>query len=208
MIRFKITSKAYGVPIPTLYRMAKKIGKNHSLAMQLWKHAWFETRVLAASVAEPAGLTEKQMEAWVKDFDSWTVCDLCCSNLFDKTPRAYEKAFEWSKRNREFEKRAGFVLMAVLAVHDKQASDAKMQRFLPVIVRESSDERVYVKKAVNWALRQLGKRNRFLNKKSIALAKRIRKQDSKAARWIANDALRELESRAVQKRLARLASSP
>jgi 3-methyladenine DNA glycosylase AlkD len=148
-------------------------------------------------------VTEKQMESWVKDFDSWDICDQCCSNLFDKTKFAHKKAIEWSKRREEFVKRAGFVLMATLAVHDKEAGDKEFLKFLPIIIREATDDRNFVKKAVNWALRQIGKRNSALNKIAIQTAKEIQKIDSKSAKWIASDAIRELTSEAVQKKLVR-----
>jgi 3-methyladenine DNA glycosylase AlkD len=151
----------------------------------------------------PEKVTETQLERWVKDFDSWDVCDQCCSNLFDKTKFAHKKAIEWSKRREEFVKRAGFVLMATLAVHDKEADNQKFMRFLPIIKREATDERNFVKKAVNWALRQIGKRNSALNKIAIQTAKKIQKIDSKSARWIASDAIRELTSEAVRKKLVR-----
>jgi 3-methyladenine DNA glycosylase AlkD len=151
----------------------------------------------------PEKVTEAQLERWVKDFDSWDVCDQDCSNLFDQTKFAHKKAVEWSKRREEFIKRAGFVLMAALAVHDKEADNEKFLRFLRVIKREATDERNFVKKAVNWALRQIGKRNLSLNKSAIMTGKEIQKIDSKSARWIASDAIRELTSRMVQKRLGR-----
>ena len=141
------------------------------------------------------------MERWARDFDSWDVCDQVCMNLFDRTPFAYEKAVEWGSREQEFVKRAGFALMAVLALHDKRAPDSKLARFLPAIKRESTDERNFVRKAVNWALRQIGKRSRGLNRKAVAAAKVIAGKDSKAARWIAKDALRELTGEKVQGRL-------
>ena len=146
-------------------------------------------------------ITEKQMESWVKTFDSWDVCDQCCSNLFDKNILAYRKIVEWTRRDEEFVKRAGFVLMATLAVHDKKAKDATFLEFLPIIRRESVDTRNFVKKAANWALRQIGKRNLNLNKKAIETAKMIQEMDSKSAKWIASDAIRELTSEMVQKRL-------
>ena len=141
------------------------------------------------------------MERWVKDFDSWDICDQLCGNLFDKTPFAYKKTFEWSKRKEEFVKRAGFVLMASLSVHDKKAGDGKFEQFMPIIKKHSIDDRNYVKKAVNWALRNIGKRNISLNEKAIKTAEEIKKFDSKSARWIANDAIRELTSDKVKKRL-------
>jgi len=191
-----------GVSVPVLRAMAKRIGNDHALARELWASGIHEGRSLAGLIDDPGSVTEAQMERWVKDFDSWDVCDGVCSNLFDRTPFAYEKAVAWSSRSGEFVKRAGFVLMAALAVHDKKAPDGRFREFLPLIEREAVDERNFVKKAVNWALRQIGKRNRALNRDAIAAAKRIRKIDSRSARWIAADALRELESDAVLKRLS------
>jgi 3-methyladenine DNA glycosylase AlkD len=205
MARFGINPKnTYGVSIPVLRKMAKQIGKNHLLAQQLWTSSSIhEARILAGMIDVPEKVTETQLERWVKDFDSWDVCDQCCSNLFDKTKFAHKKAIEWSKRREEFVKRAGFVLMATLAVHDKEADNQKFMRFLPIIKREATDERNFVKKAVNWALRQIGKRNSALNKIAIQTAKKIQKIDSKSARWIASDAIRELTSEAVRKKLVR-----
>jgi 3-methyladenine DNA glycosylase AlkD len=145
--------------------------------------------------------TEEQLESWVRDFDSWDVCDQCCMNLFTKTGLAYRKADEWSESDEEFVKRAGFVLMACLAVYDKKADDKQFEVFLPIIRREASDNRNFVKKAVNWALRQIGKRNANLNRKAIETAKEIQKMDSRSAKWIASDAIRELTSESVLKRL-------
>jgi 3-methyladenine DNA glycosylase AlkD len=203
MARYAINvDRTFGVPIPVLRRMAKEIGTNHTLAGELWASGIHEARLLACLVDDPRAVTESQMERWVKAFDSWDVCDGVCSNLFDRTVYAYRKAFAWSARRDEFVKRAGFVLMAALAVHDKTARDADFERFFPVIVRESTDDRNFVKKAVNWALRNIGKRNRALNRKAIAVAERIGKFDSRAARWVASDALRELTSEKVRARLS------
>ena len=174
---------------------------NHNLAQELWASGIHEARILACMIDDPEMVNEEQIERWVKDFDSWDVCDQCCSNLFDKTEFAYQKAVEWSKRNEEFVKRAGFVLMACLAVHDKKAKDKEFLRFLPIIKRESADNRNFVKKAVNWALRQIGKRNLNLNREAIEAAAEIQKMDSRSAKWIASDAIRELTSEAVQERL-------
>jgi 3-methyladenine DNA glycosylase AlkD len=202
MARFGINPKnTFGVSIPDLRKMAKQIGKNHLLAQKLWASGIHEARILAGMIDPPEEVTEKQMEKWVEDFDSWDVCDQVCSNLFDQTKFAHKKAFEWSKRKEEFVKRAGFVLMATLAVHDKEADNQKFLRFLLIIKREAKDERNFVKKAVNWALRQIGKRNFALNKIAIQTAKEIQKTDSKSAKWIASDALRELTSEAVRKKL-------
>jgi len=202
MARFGISHRnALGVSIPDLRKMAKQTGKNRLLAQQLWRSGIHEARILAGMIDDPALVTEEQMERWVKDFDSWDLCDQCCSNLFDKTDFAYQKAVEWSSRDEEFVKRAGFVLMACLAVHDKKAEDKKFERFFSVIKREAADDRNFVRKAVNWALRQIGKRNLRLNRKGIRTANEIQRIDSKSARWIASDALRELTSQTVQRRL-------
>ena len=196
MARYGINPRnTYGVSAPALQQMARVIGRNHALAEQLWDSDIHDARHLAAMMDDPAAVTERQMERWVKGFDSWDICDGCCNNLFRKTAFAYTKAIAWSKRKEEYVKRAGFVLMACLAVHDKAASDARFERFLPIIKRESTDERNFVKKAVNWALRQIGKRNQKLRRKAIKTANKIQRLDSKAARWIASDALRELESK-------------
>ncbi len=202
MARFGINAKgALGVSMPALRKMGKELGRDHEMSLALWKTGVHEARILAALAGDPARVTTSQMERWVRGFDSWDVCDQVCMNLFDRTPFAYEKAVEWSSRKQEFVKRAGFALMAVLAVHDKRAPDSKLARFLPAIKRESTDERNFVKKAVNWALRQIGKRSRGLNGKAVAAAKVIARKDSKAARWIAKDALRELTGEKVRKRL-------
>ena len=202
MARFGINPEnTFGVSIPVLRKLAKEIGRSHELAQQLWNSGFHEARILASMVDSPDEVTEEQMESWVKDFDSWDVCDQCCMNLFGKCRFAYQKAFEWSSREEEFVKRAGFVLMARLAVWDKKAEDSQFVAFLPVIQREAGDCRNFVKKAVNWALRQIGKRNPALNKRAVAVAEEIQKLDSRIARWVASDALRELTSEAVQKRL-------
>ncbi len=195
MARFGInvdTVKAFGVSTPVLQALARRIGRSQALAHELWDTGLHEARVLAGFVDDPADVTGAQMERWAAAFDSWDVCDQICSKLFDKTPFAWKKAAAWSRRREEFVKRAGFVLMAALAVHDKTAPDARFERFLPIIEREATDDRNFVRKAVNWALRQIGKRNRRLNRAAVAAGRRIQKIDSRAARWIAADALREL----------------
>ena len=202
MARFGINPKnTLGISIYVLRPMAKEIGKDHKLAQKLWDSKIHEARLLAVFIDEPQKVTNSQMEKWAADFDSWDVCDQACTDLFDKTSLGWKKAVEWSKRKEEFVKRGAFALMAGLAVHDKSASNADFEKLLPIIKREAWDERNFVRKAVNWALRNIGKRNRVLNKKAIATAKKIRKTDSKAARWIAADALRELTGEKVQKRL-------
>jgi len=202
MARFGLSAKkVYGVPMPVLRKMAKDIGKNHEIALKLWKTEVYDARMIACMIEDPKTITEKQMDEWVNEFDSWGICDTCCGSLFDKTEIAYRKVFEWAKGEKEFVRRAGFATIAWLALHDKKAPDSKMEGFLPIIKKYSTDERNMVKKAVNWALRQIGKRNLALNKKALRVAKEIKNMDSKSARWIASDAIRELESDAVQKRL-------
>ena len=204
MAKFGINiDSALGVSIYTLRSIAKEIGMNHELAIQLWDSGIHEAKILASMIGEPARVTENLMENWVNDFDSWDVCDQVCSNYFDRTPFAYHKAIEWSARQKEFVKRAGFVLMAALSVHDKHAEDQQFIQFFPIIMREATDERNYVKKAVNWALRQIGKRNLELNNWAIQIALKIQKMNTKSARWIAANALRELTSDKVQFRLRR-----
>ena len=193
--------KAFGVSVTKLRALAKEIGRNHELSLQLWSTRIHEAWILAALVGEPEKVTPRQMDAWVRDFDSWDVCDTVCGSLFDKTPFAYKKAADWSQKDKEFVKRAGFALMAWLAVHDKKANNKSYEKFFLSIRRGATDERNFVKKAVNWALRQIGKRNRELNKKAITLSKEIQKINSKSARWVANDALKELTSSKVQARL-------
>ena len=202
LARYGIRGKEIlGVRTPDLMSLAKKLGRDHSLALALWRTGVYEARHLAILVDDPDKVTEAQMDRWATDFDSWAVCDGACLHLFDRTRFAYEKAVEWSSRDEEFVKRASFALMAVLAVHDKDAPDSAFLGWLPIVLRESTDDRAYVKKAVNWALRQIGKRNQRLNKAAIATAVRISRLDSRAARWIASDALRELRSDAVRRRL-------
>ncbi len=202
MRRFGISSDtAYGVPIPVLRNYAKKFKNDHKLALELWKMNVHEGKLLAAFIDNPDEVTEEQMQSWVNDFYSWDICDQVCGNVFDKTPLAYEKAIEWSNEEKEFVRRAGFVMMAVLAVHDKKATNDKFVLFFPLIEKYSFDERNFVKKAVNWALRQIGKRNLQLNAKAITLANKIKKLNSNSAKWIASDALRELKSEKVIYRL-------
>ena len=195
--RGSLAKKSYGIMVRDLRIMAKEIGTNHSLALKLYKSGIHEAKKLASMVDDPDAVTESQMEAWVKKFDSWDICDSCCSSLFVKTPFAYKKVFEWCNRKEEYEKRAAFTLMAHLVFHDKTSNDKKFEKFFPVIKRESIDERNFVKKAVNWALRQIGKRNVRLNRKAIAAAKEMQKLDSKSAQWIASNALNELTRKGI-----------
>ncbi len=202
MARYGISSQGtLGVPVPELRALAKEIGRDHPLALELWDTSIHEARLLASFIDDPKQVSLEQMERWAADFDSWDVVDQACGNLFDRTPYAYSKALEWSARPETFVKRASFSLMAYLAVHDKKAPDSQFVGFLPVIAREAGDVRNYVKKAVNWALRQIGKRNRRLNELAIQTASQIREMDSPAARWVAADALRELTGEKIQQRL-------
>ena len=207
MQRFGIvTPQVFGVRTPVVKQFAREVKKQaddrHRLALLLWETGNYEARAVAVLIDDPLRVTPEQMEDWAADFDNWATVDGTCSYLFCRTPFAYPKAFEWAVRDEEFVKRAGFSLMAYLAVHDKRADDDKLATFLPVIERHSDDERNFVKKAVNWALRQIGKRNRVLNELAIATAERIKLQNTKTARWIASDALRELTGEKVQVRLA------
>ena len=206
MARFGINPEnTLGISIPNLRKLAREIGKDHQLAGELWASGIHEARILAGMVDDPKAVDENQAEAWVRDFDSWDVCDQVCMNLFWLTPFAYQKCYEWSSRDEEFVKRAGFALMSRLAWSDKKATDQEFIKFQPAIKREATDERNFVKKAVNWALRQIGKRNLALNKHAVKTAREIQKLDSKSARWIAADALNELEGEAVQARLRKKA---
>jgi 3-methyladenine DNA glycosylase AlkD len=202
MAKYGITiEQRLGVSVPDMRKLAKELGRNHKLALDLWRTGIAEARIVAGMVGDPARLTEEQMEEWVKGIDSWDVCDQVCMNLFEKNPLAWKKIVDWSEREEEFVKRTAFSLIACLAWHDKKAGDEKFIELLPVITRAATDERNFVKKAVNWALRNIGKKNLNLNQAAIATAKEIQRLDSKAARWIAADAIRELESDAVQSRL-------
>lgn len=204
MARYGIRSAhVLGVSAPVLRARARAIGRDHDLAAALWQTAVLEMRLLAGLVDEPARVTPAQMERWVRAFDNWAVCDGTCSNLFDRTPYAVEKARAWSAREEEFVKRAGFVLMAALAVHDKRAPDGLFLAFLPIIEREAADGRNFVKKAVNWALRQIGKRNPRLHLEAVAVCRRLRAGKSPAARWVASDALRELTDPKTVERIER-----
>ena len=202
MARFGIRAKiVYGVSKPKMDEIARKIGKNHALGLKLWQTGIHDARILGLLISESQQVTAAQMEKWVRDFDNWDVCDGTCCHLFVDASPAWKKAFAWSCRKKEFEKRAGFALAAYLAVHDKAAGDQLFRTFLKAIEREAWDDRNFVRKAINWALRNIGKRNRQLNREAIAAAERIRLEGTRAGRWIAADALRELKSDAVQNRL-------
>jgi 3-methyladenine DNA glycosylase AlkD len=197
--------KAYGISTPVLHTFARHVGKNQSLAEELWSSGIHEARILATLIGESERITAAQMERWVREFDSWDVVDAACCYLYAGAKSAWDKVHEWSSRRPEFEKRAAFSLAAYLSYKDKTAEDARFEKVLSLIEREANDERNFVRKAVNWALRNIGKRNLRLNAAAIRSAERIRLQESRTARWIAADALRELKSEAVQKRLQKKA---
>jgi len=206
MARFGIVAKkAFGVAAADLRQLAKEIKKEtagrHALALELWKTGIHDARAVAYLIDDPKQVTGVQMDLWAQDFDNWAIVDGTCGHLFCRSPLAYEKVLEWSERDEEFIKRAGIVLIAWLAVHDKKADDDKIAAFLPILERHANDERNFVKKAVNWSLRQIGKRSLFLNKLAVDTANRIKLQNTKPARWIAADALRELTRDKVIERL-------
>jgi 3-methyladenine DNA glycosylase AlkD len=202
MARYGINPKNnLGVSIYILRPIAKKIGLNHDLALKLWNSGIHDARLLACFIDDPEKVTKKQMNSWVKDIDSWDVCDQVCTSLFDKTSYAWKKAYEWSEREEELVKRAAFSLIAGLSVHDKKTCDEKFEEFMLVIIKHANDERNYVKKAVNWALRNIGKRNINLNKKAIKTAEELIKTKNRTAIWIAKNALKELKSEKVKDRL-------
>jgi len=203
MGRYAIGSeRRLGVSMPDIRKIAKTTGKDHELALELWESGFAEARIAACLIDMPGEVTEAQMEKWVVDFNSWDVCDQVCLNLFDKSNFTDTKIREWSTREEEFVKRAAFALIAGVAWHDKQAPDARFIGYLPIIKSGATDDRNFVKKGVSWALRHIGKRNSKLNKAAIKTAKEIQQVDSNAARWIASDVIRELESEKVQARLA------
>lgn len=202
MEHFGISSEnALGIPLPFLRNLAKDFRKNHELALQLWQQDFHETKILATMIDDPARVTSKQMEEWVKDFDSWDICDQCCSNLFDKTSYVDEKIEKWISSKHEFVKRAGFVLMACLSVHDKKRTDASFLPYFDCIIKHADDQRNFVKKAVNWALRQIGKRNLFLKDQALVVAQKLMHDKNATARWIGSDAYRELTNEKILKRL-------
>jgi 3-methyladenine DNA glycosylase AlkD len=202
MAKFGMSVKSrLGVSVPEMRKIAKEVGHNHPLALALWKTGIAEAQIVAALIDDPAAVSSAQMDRWVKDFDSWDVCDQACLSLFDKSPLAWQKIPEWAEREEEFVKRAAFALIAGLAWHDKQAVDQTFVDLFPILMKGADDDRNFVKKAVSWAIRNIGKRNPKLNRAAVKLAKDIQRMDSKAARWVAADAIRELQSEAVQRRL-------
>ena len=202
MARYGLPSdKAFGVPVGTMQKLAKRLGRSHELALALWETGWFEARMLAAFVDEPECVTPAQMDRWCKDFDNWGICDTVCFHLFDRTPHAFRKVDQWSVRPGEFVKRGGFALLACLALHDKSANDKEFAGRLPLIESGAADERNFGKKGISWALRLIGRRSLDLNAAAVALARRLFESPHAGARWVGRDALRELTSPAVLRRL-------
>ena len=197
------TDKAFGLSVATIKSYAKTLGRDHDLAVALWKTGWTDARMLAALVGEPDRVTPTEMDAWCRDFDSWGIVDTVCFSLWDQSPHAWPKAKQWVKRTPEFEKRAGFVLMACLSAHDKKASDAAFLPFLPLIEKGASDDRNFVKKGVSWALRHIGHRNAKLHAAAIKTATRLSKSEDRTERWVGKDALRDLQRPAVIKKVSR-----
>ena len=197
----------YGLTAPQIRSIAKTIGRHHILGKELWKTGIHEARHIAILISDYRMVTKNQMEQWVKDFNSWDITDNCCGSLFDKTHYAYEKAMEWCTRKKEFEKRAGFTMMATLAIHDKLANDKKFLQFFPYLKNESGDSRKYVSKSINWAIRQIGKRNIRLCQKSILLAKEINSKNDPSSRRISSDALRELNKYYKEGKIKRIGIS-
>jgi len=203
MARYAIPSdQAFGVPVGELRAFAKRLGPSHALAAALWDSGWYEARMLACFVDEPALVTPAQMDRWCRDFDNWAICDTACFHLFDRTPHAFGRVSAWSKRRPEFVRRGAFALLASLALHDKQSGDEPFLRTLPLIEAAASDERNFVKKAVSWALRGIGGRNRELSAAALALGGRLAASAEPTERWVGKDVLRELSKPAAQRRLA------
>ncbi len=195
MARYGIVSpKIFGTSVQHITALSKSIGTNHPLALKLWNTGWFEARILAAFIADPKTMNRRTMNRWANDFDNWAITDGVCLQLFRDTPHSHTQADLWCERRKEFVKRAGFTMIATLAVHDKTAPDRVFVRYLRTVVRHSRDDRNGVKKAVNWALRQIGKRNPFLYRRALSVAETLSKRNSPTARWIARDALRELRN--------------
>ena len=196
-----VSAHVFGISVSTLRSMGKRLGPDHQLALALWQTGWYEARMLAVFVDEAAKVTPVQMDRWCRDFDNWGICDTTCFALFDRTPHAFAKVRQWAPRRAEFVRRAGFALLASLALHDKTADDRRFLACFPLIERAATDDRNFVKKGVSWALRSVGTRNIPLHRRSLALARRLASSNATSARWIGRDVLRDLERELVKKRL-------
>jgi 3-methyladenine DNA glycosylase AlkD len=202
MARYAIVSpKAFGVSVGDLRDLGKQLGRDQTLAEALWKSGWYEARMLVAFVGDPAKVTPAQMDRWARDFDNWAICDALCFHLFDRSPHAWRKIEQWSRRREEFVKRAAFALLASIALHDKQAPDERFLRALPLVETAAADERNFVKKGVSWALRGIGRRNAVLHSAAVEMARRLAASPEAAARWVGKDAVRELTGPAVVQRV-------
>jgi 3-methyladenine DNA glycosylase AlkD len=188
-----VPPNSYGIFLKDLNILARRIGKNDELAIKLFDTGVYEARLLTSMLFNPQNLTERLMEKWVKAFDNWEICDTFCMNVFGKSRFAVKKAFAWAEKKPEYQKRAGFVCMVQYAFTNQEAPNNVFEKFFPVIIKHASDERTYVMKGINWALRQIGKRNKNLYKEALEVADEILKLDSKPARWIAKDAIRQLK---------------
>ena len=203
MARYGIVAeKVFGVSMGTMQQLARRLGRDHELALALWDTGWYEARILTAFVDEPARVTPAQMDRWALDFDNWAICDTLCFKLFDRTPHAWRKVASWSRRRDEFVRRAAFALLASLALHDTRAPDDAFLRSFALIERAASDDRNFVKKGVSWALRSIGHRNRVLNEAAIDLARSLAGSPNAGARWVGRDALRDLTRPLVAKKVA------
>jgi 3-methyladenine DNA glycosylase AlkD len=203
MARYGIVAdKVFGVSVSTLQQLARRLGRDHDLAAALWKTGWYEARMLTSFIDDPARITPAQMDRWARDFDNWAICDTVCFHLFDRTPHAWQKVEQWSRRRDEFVKRAGFALLAGLSLHDKRAGDEAFLRSLVLVERAAADDRNFVKKGVSWALRVIGRRNQALNAAAVEVSRRLAESSKPAARWVGKGALKELTSPVVRRRLA------
>lgn len=208
MARYAIPSdRALGVAMKDIKALGKQLGHNQELAAALWETGVYEARMLSSFVGDPARITSAQMDRWCKEFDNWAFCDAMCFNLFDRTPHAWDKVTHWSGSNKEFVKRTAFALLWSLSVHDKRAGNERFIHGLALIERAAGDERNFVKKAVNMALRAIGKRNRDLHTAAVAVARRLAESPNATSRWVGKDALRELTSPAVSQRIERRTKS-
>jgi 3-methyladenine DNA glycosylase AlkD len=201
------TDNAFGISVAVLQKYAKTIGTDHDLALKLWKSGSLDARILASFLGDPRQVTPAMMDAWCRDFDNWGTTDTACFKLFDQSPHAWKMAPKWVKAKGEFQKRAGFVLMACLAQHDKAAPDAKFRKFLPMIEKGASDERNFVKKGVSWALRGIGHRSTVLHAAAVKTATKLSKSADPTERWVGRDALRDITRPAVLKKVRAKATS-
>jgi 3-methyladenine DNA glycosylase AlkD len=204
MARYGIVSpRAFGVSVATLQKLARQLGRDHTLAQALWKSGWYEARMLAAFVEEPARVTPAQMDRWVRAFDNWAICDTVCLHLFDRVPHAWPKVTQWARRREEFAKRAAFALLAGLALHDRTATDRRFLARFRLIERAARDGRNYVGKGVSWALRSIGHRNLDLHRAAVGLARKLATSPDRSTAWVGRDTLRDLERPLVTRRVAR-----